>query len=79
MKKIGVYILQGSRFYVGSTTDLERRLVQHAHGHTHTTKRIGNWTLRKFIPCNSIAEAKLLEKRIKNSKNVSRWLEQARV
>jgi len=39
----------------------------------------GSWTLRKFIPCNSIAEAKVLEFRIKNSKNISRWLEQPRV
>ncbi|MCF7917382.1 GIY-YIG nuclease family protein, partial [Candidatus Gracilibacteria bacterium] len=39
------YILKGERFYVGSTTDLERRLAEHERGKTHTTKRIGVWSL----------------------------------
>jgi len=38
-----VYILKGSngRHYIGSTTDLERRLAEHQRGHTYTTKRLG--------------------------------------
>ncbi|MDO8648939.1 MAG: GIY-YIG nuclease family protein, partial [Candidatus Peregrinibacteria bacterium] len=36
MPKIGVYILEGSRYYVGSTSDLDRRLLEHREGHTHT-------------------------------------------
>jgi predicted GIY-YIG superfamily endonuclease len=74
MKKIGVYILKGNRHYVGSTDDLDRRLLQHKHGHTHTTKRIGKWSLVKFIECVSLKDAKELEREIKKSKNVNRWL-----
>lgn len=38
-----VYMLRGAsgRHYIGSTTDLERRLEQHRRGHTQTTKRLG--------------------------------------
>ena len=38
-----VYMLRGSsgRYYIGSTTDLQRRMDQHRHGHTHSTKRLG--------------------------------------
>src|SRR3989344_3406912 len=78
MPKIGVYILQGSRYYVGSTDDLDRRLIQHARGHTHSTKRINDWMLKKFIPCSTLEAARLLERRIKKSKNIARWIEQPR-
>ena len=74
MPQIGVYVLQGTRHYIGSTIDLDRRLVEHRSGHTHTTRRIGNWQLVGFFPCKSIAEARALEKKIKQSKNISRWL-----
>jgi len=74
MAQIGVYILQGTRYYVGSTGDLERRLLEHERGHTHTTKRIGEWKLIKFFPCESIAEAQSLERKIKRSKNISQWV-----
>ena len=80
MKKIGVYILKGTRYYVGSTNDLERRLLQHKSGHTLTTKRIGEWKLVKFFPCETLEQARILESRIKKSKNTSRWVvEQPRV
>ena len=75
MKKIGVYILEGPRLYVGSTEDLDRRLFEHIRGHTHTTKRIKKWELRKFFPCSSIEHARILEKKIKRSKNTRRWLD----
>jgi predicted GIY-YIG superfamily endonuclease len=37
------YILRGDsgRHYIGSTTNLERRLKEHRHGQTHSTKRLG--------------------------------------
>jgi putative endonuclease len=69
-----VYILKGTRFYVGSTNDLERRLEQHRNGHTHTTKRIGEWELVKIIPTETLQEARELERKIKKSKNTSRWI-----
>jgi predicted GIY-YIG superfamily endonuclease len=36
-------MLQGSsgRYYIGSTTDLQRRLEQHRSGHTYSTRRLG--------------------------------------
>ncbi|MBP7114629.1 MAG: GIY-YIG nuclease family protein [Candidatus Peribacteraceae bacterium] len=77
--KQGVYILKGSRYYVGCTSDLDRRLLQHEHGQTHTTKRIGDWKLVKFFPCTTMEEARILERKIKNSKNVARWIEQPRI
>ena len=79
MKKVGVYILKGKRYYVGSTGDLDRRLRQHKEGHTYTTKRIGEWQLVRFIPCDSVEEARQLESKIKKSKNTDRWVEQPRV
>ena len=38
-----VYILRGAsgRFYIGSTTDLNRRLEQHRNGQTYSTRRLG--------------------------------------
>ncbi|MBM3231509.1 GIY-YIG nuclease family protein [Candidatus Peregrinibacteria bacterium] len=78
MKRTGVYILKGSRYYVGSTSDLEHRLKQHAMGHTYTTKRIGSWTLACFIECKTMDEARKLEGKIKRSKNIARWIEQPR-
>jgi predicted GIY-YIG superfamily endonuclease len=40
MNQIGVYILQGNRYYVGCTNNLERRLEQHKNGQAYSTKRI---------------------------------------
>jgi putative endonuclease len=74
MKQIGVYILKGTRYYVGSTNDLVRRLQEHASGETHTTKRIGQWELLKFFACENIRDAQKLERQIKRSKNITRWL-----
>ncbi|MBI3816888.1 GIY-YIG nuclease family protein [Candidatus Peregrinibacteria bacterium] len=56
MPRIGVYILEGSRYYVGSTNDLDRRLMEHEHGRTHTTQRIGKpplLFLQKEVASNS--------------------------
>jgi predicted GIY-YIG superfamily endonuclease len=76
MTKIGVYILKGSRYYVGSTNDLNRRLIEHKRGQTETTKRIGKWDLVEFLPCTTLDEARILERKIKRSKNVQRWLKE---
>ncbi len=69
-----VYILKGSRYYVGSTPTLIKRLRDHRRGNTHTTKRIGDWKLTKVIYCKTLNEARALEVRIKKSKNIKRWL-----
>ncbi len=64
-----VYILKGSRYYVGSTNNLERRLQEHSRGHTYSTRRIGEWFLiwRKSYP--TLAEARAIEKKIKRWKS----------
>ncbi len=39
-----IYFLQeenSGRFYIGSTSDLSRRLEQHQSGHTHSTFGVG--------------------------------------
>ena len=68
-----VYILKGDRFYIGSTTDLERRLQQHRSGHTLTTKRIGDWKLVRSIQTETLIEARTLERKIKKSGHPERW------
>jgi putative endonuclease len=67
-----VYILRGStgRHYIGSTVDLQRRLVEHDRGHTYTTRRLGSdIKLVASRECESLAEARGLERRLKSKKN----------
>ena len=67
-----VYILRGSsgRHYIGSTTDLERRLKQHRRGHTHTTKRLGDeLQLLASVELPTLEEARSLERELKRKKN----------
>jgi putative endonuclease len=67
-----VYILRGSngRHYIGSTTDLERRLAEHQRGHTHTTKRLGD-SLERVASAEfpSLAEARAFERTLKARKS----------
>ena len=67
-----VYILRGSngRHYIGSTTDLARRLEEHRRGHTHTTIRLGD-ELEVVESCElaSLTEARALERELKRKKN----------
>ena len=67
-----VYILRGStgRHYIGSTTNLERRLAEHQRGHTHTTKRLGlALQLVESLELSSLAEARTFERELKAKKN----------
>ena len=67
-----VYILRGAsgRHYIGSTTDLTRRLAEHDRGHTHTTRRLGGTlelvALREFP---TLTEARRCERLLKRKKN----------
>ena len=65
-----VYILksQNGTFYVGSTSDLERRLKQHRKGHTRTTKNRNILTMVFVQQFSNLLEARRIEKRIKNWK-----------
>jgi putative endonuclease len=72
-----VYILPGStgRYYIGSTTDLERRLSEHTRGSCHTTKRLGEVSLIESIELPTIHDARLLERRLKAMKNPAKAIE----
>ncbi len=66
-----VYILQSKtngRFYIGSTSDLQRRLDQHSSGHTQTTDRMGPSNLVLSQEYTSLKEARSVEKKIKKLK-----------
>jgi len=67
-----VYILRGDagRHYIGSTTDLERRLREHRRGHTYSTRRIGdNLAVVAAVEMDSLDEARALEREMKRKKN----------
>lgn len=68
--KASVYILKdiNGRFYVGSTTDINRRLKQHKYNHTHTTHRMNNPRLALSQEYGSLEEARVVERKIKKLK-----------
>jgi|GEM_PF-1375627 len=64
-----VYMLRGSsaRFYIGSTTDLYRRLAQHQLGMTYSARRLGlPLELVAAKQLDSLAEARRLERQLKH-------------
>ena len=67
-----MYILKNpvtSRYYVGSTNDLSRRLKQHSSGLTRTTRILGTNELVYKEEYNSLLEARLREKKLKSYKS----------
>ncbi len=67
-----VYILRGEtgRHYIGSTTDLDRRINQHRNGLCHTTRRLGaRLDLVAALELGELAEARQLERELKRKKN----------
>ena len=74
-----LYILKNgstNRYYIGSTSDLERRLSQHKKGYTRTTKILGTDELVYKEEYNTLMEARLREKKLKSykSKKYIEWL-----
>ena len=66
------YILRGGsgRHYIGSTTDLNRRLEQHREGHTYSTRRLGETLgLVDALEVGSLMEARELGREMKRKKN----------
>ncbi|OGG43390.1 hypothetical protein A3G50_02475 [Candidatus Jorgensenbacteria bacterium RIFCSPLOWO2_12_FULL_42_11] len=66
-----VYILQdktSGKFYIGSTNDIERRLYQHNHGHTITTKRMRKIILIFHQEFPSLEIARRIERKLKRLK-----------
>lgn len=66
-----VYLLknQENRHYVGSTTDILRRIEEHKRKHANSkfTKN-GNFELVGFREFNTLSEARIYEKKIKTSR-----------
>jgi putative endonuclease len=64
-----VYILyskKNRRFYIGETSDLQRRLDQHNRGNVPSTASFTPWRIAFFIEKSSRTEALVLEKKLKN-------------
>lgn len=60
---------KNGKFYIGSTTDLNRRLRQHQLGHTRTTKILEAFDLVYFEEFDNIQEARNREKKLKSYKS----------
>ncbi len=61
--------LKTSRLYVGQTSDLQRRLIQHNSGEVKSTKSFIPWKLVYYEEFSSRAEAMRREKYLKSLKN----------
>ena len=67
-----VYMLRGTsgRYYIGSTTDLDRRLKQHRQGSTYSTRRLGSTLeLAAYLELATLSEARAMEREMKRKKN----------
>ncbi len=62
-----VYILKTKLggFYIGSTTDLEKRLAHHRGGYTPSTLRLGVGELVLAQEYESLKDARSVEKKLK--------------
>jgi putative endonuclease len=72
-----VYVLFSeklNKYYVGSTNDIQKRLVQHNAGKTSFTSRGIPWIIIISMEFNSRAEAVQLELKIKK-RGISRYLQ----
>ncbi len=72
-----VYILYSSsleKYYVGSTADFAKRIVEHNSGKGNFTSKGVPWVEVKVIDCVSRSEAVVLERKIK-SRGIKRYLQ----
>ncbi|MBI2109283.1 MAG: GIY-YIG nuclease family protein [Parcubacteria group bacterium] len=65
-----VYILQNEngRYYVGSTSNLEKRMQHHRGGYTPSTRRLKAFQLVFSQKYDSLFEARDIERRLKKLK-----------
>jgi predicted GIY-YIG superfamily endonuclease len=68
---IGVYILRcrNGRYYIGSTNEIRRRLIEHQCGYVKATKRILPVDLVFFQQCDTLTDARSLESKLKKYKS----------
>ncbi|MDR9487409.1 GIY-YIG nuclease family protein [Salibacter sp.] len=75
--KFFTYILESStteRFYIGSTNNLEKRIIQHNKGYNKSTKSDTPWKLIHYFSCSTRSEAFKLEMKLKKMKSRKRVL-----
>lgn len=72
-----VYIIYWSnwKYYVWYTWNIERRLKEHSRWNTKSTKSMWEKILLWYFQINNKTEAIILEKQIKRSWHISRYLE----
>lgn len=65
-----VYILkdEDGKFYIGSTNNLERRLLVHGRGHAKTTRRMNQPILVLSQEYTTLLEARKVELKLKKLK-----------
>lgn len=65
-----VYILRDEKekFYIGSTTNISRRLKQHSQNHTATTRRMKNPSLVLKQEYPTLEIARKIERKLKQLK-----------
>jgi len=65
-----VYILQNEKgnYYIGSTTDVDRRFKQHKEGHTPSTSRMKGLKLVFSQKFDTLERARYIEYRLKKLK-----------
>lgn len=66
-----LYILKTSsgKYYIGSTTNLNKRMAQHqSKNHTYSTKRLGELSLVFSQEYNTLGEARSIERKLKKLK-----------
>ena len=77
--KYYVYILKSQkdeRFYIGSTSDVDKRIEFHNSSRARYTKRYQPWVLIYIEEYESRGEALRREKELKRVKNIKRILEE---
>jgi putative endonuclease len=60
--------IRDGKYYIGSTTDIKRRLKQHQQNQTPTTRRFGGVKLVFSQEYSTIKEARIIERKLKNLK-----------
>ncbi len=76
--KYYLYILESQtngRLYIGSTSDVGRRLTEHHANNTKSTRGKGPWTVLFAKAYETKAEAQAWERKLKSWKNKKRILE----
>ena len=70
-----LYSIKSDRYYVGCTSDIEARIIQHNSGRNASTKFGLPWQLKYTEPFESLSEARLREIEIKKkSRKYIEWL-----